>query len=502
MFQDQVNYIISKLHTSNGKLETYRDRKKFSKPWKDCVNDLQHAVAFLKTHQLQRGDHIGIIATNSYEWIMLDLACIAMGYTLIPFDPTVEHSTNERIQTFRLKLILSNLVKYIGNSKVYTLDEMLTHQGNDPVIPVQYEPTDELTWKFTSGTTQRPKAIAAMKQSVDAALSFVQDLFHHDAADRLLVFLPLHTYQQRYWIYSSILFEHDLLLVPKEYVFHSLQADQPTVIMGVPFFFETLQKNFLADLAEEAPISVEEKRERFLETLGGKIRYCWTGSAPISADTLAFYEEMQIPLYQGYGMNEVCIVSKNYPGQNKTGSAGKLLPGKSILFDQHHQLLVKSDYPVNTKYCYASEEDNLLTFLPDGYVATGDLGYIDEDGYLFINGRIKELIVLANAIKVHPAPIEKKMEQSPMIRHCVVYGDEHPYLVALVVPSSEQLEEQQLKEAIAGINEQLLPHERICKVFVCNQDFTYENNRLSAQNKLLRKKVLDEFRQTLENLYN
>lgn len=504
METEQLNKLIIKLRVCEAQLETYRNGKKSVVPWMHTWPDVARAIAFLQASHAHRGSRIGIIGYNAYEWVIIDLACLATGMVVIPFDPAVAHSTENLLQEYQLHLIVTNLEKYQQQPGVFSFETVLSYTATEPdpaFKPVQYQPTDELTWKFTSGTTQRPKAIAAMKQSVDAALTFVQQLFQHGPADKMLVFLPLHTYQQRYWIYSSILFDHDLILVPKEYVFHSLQADHPTVIMGVPFFFETLMKNFLADQAEEGPLPPAAVRERFATTLGGKIRYLWTGSAPIGAGTLTFYEEMGVPLFQGYGMNEVCIVAKNYPGHNKTGSAGKILPGKHIAFDDNNQLLIKSDYPVNTRYCRALEEDNRFTFLPDGYVATGDLGYVDEDGYLFINGRIKELIVLANAIKVHPTPIEKKVEGSPLVRHCVVFGDEHPFLVALIVPATPEVTAQQLKPEIASINENLLPHERICNFLITHEQFSHENNRLSAQNKLLRNRILNDFRPALENLY-
>ena len=504
MITDQLNILIYRLQLCESSLGTYRNGKKTVMKWKNTWPDVQRTVAFLQAKGLKQGDRIGIIGTNSYEWVIIDLACLCAGVVTIPFDPAVQHDVSYLIKDYQLLLIATNIKGYENEPGVAGFESIISYDStpmNAARLPVLYAPTDELSWKFTSGTTQRPKAIAAMKQSVDAALTVVQELFQHGPSDNLLVFLPLHTYQQRYWIYSSILFDHDLIIIPKDYVFHSLIADQPTVVMGVPFFYETLMKNFLADMEEEGISEGEIMRMRFREALGGRIRYLWTGSAPIGTNTLSFYEEMEVPLYQGYGMNEVCIVSKNYPGHNKTGSAGKILRGKHIAFDDNNQLLVKSDHPVNTRYCRSQEEDNKVTFLESGYVATGDIGYVDEDGYLFINGRIKELIVLANAIKVHPTPIEKKVEASPLVKHCVVFGDEHPFLVALIVPAFQAITASDLKPEIARINSGLLPHERICNFLITHETFTHENNRLSAQNKLMRHKILRDYQPELENLY-
>ncbi|MEO6230961.1 MAG: AMP-binding protein [Ferruginibacter sp.] len=502
---DKINLLISKLQDCKSNLETYQHGKKVVMPFKDMQPGILEVLAFFKTNNIKQGDKIGIIGTNTVEWVLIDLACIAAGVISVPFDPAVSYSIPELLAEFELPFILSNAAPYKNIDSVYQFEAVCKNQGVEAgakLAPVHYQPEDVLTYKFTSGSTQRPKVMGAMKQSVDAAITYVQEIFKHDSSDKVMVFLPLHTYQQRYWIYSAILFDFDIILVPKEYVFHSITIDHPTVIMGVPFFFETIMKNFLAELDTDEPLSDEMMKKEFLQQMGGKIRYLWTGSAPVGSDTLSFFEKMEIPVFQGYGMNEICIVAKNYFGNNKTGSVGKLLPGKEVKFDDNNQLLIKSKYPVNTSYYKAEKEDNDATFLADGYVATGDLGYLDEDGYLYINGRIKELIVLANAVKIHPAPVEKKIETSPFIKHCVVYGDEHPYLVALIVPAVADTDHRKIKEEIAKVNELLKPHERVCNFLIAGEEFGGDSTRLSAQNKILRNGIIRDYAAKLEQLYS
>ncbi|MEO8109090.1 MAG: AMP-binding protein [Ginsengibacter sp.] len=500
---DKLNKLIAKVKTCTSQLETYHAGKKNTVAFKDFYENIKPVLSFFEEKDLKPGDHVGILGTNGHGWVVIDLACIAYGITTIPLDPAIEYNVDEILEEFEMPFLLSNLEAYKGHASVYSFEEVCNHTVNDEIVinPFQYKPEDVLTYKFTSGSTQKPKVIGAMKQSVDAAITFVQEIMQHGKGDRVMIFLPLHTYQQRYWIYSAILFDFDIILIPKEYVFYSLQTTRPTVIMGVPFFFETVMKNFLAEMEDEEAMNEDDLKKAFQQQLGGKIRYLWTGSAPLGKDTLAFYEKMEVPLYQGYGMNEVCIVSKNYSGKNRRESVGKLLPGKKIKFDENNQLLVKSDYPVNYSYYKAEAEDNTATFLDDGYVATGDLGYLDEDGYLYINGRIKELIVLANAIKVHPSIVEKKMETSSHIKHCIVYGDDHPYLVALLVPESLGTDKADIKKEVARINEMLKPYERVCNFYIVPEDFSGKSNRLSAQNKLLRKNIINDYKEELEKLY-
>lgn len=502
---DKINLLINKLQDCKSNLETYQYSKKVVMPFKDMQPGILEVLAFFETNNIKLGDKIGIIGTNTVEWVLIDLACIAAGIISVPFDPAVRYNIPELLDEFELPFILSNAAPYKNIDSVYQFEAVCKNQTVDAgtkIIPVQYQPEDVLTYKFTSGSTQRPKVIGAMKQSVDAAITYVQEIFKHNSSDKVMIFLPLHTYQQRYWIYSAILFDFDIILVPKEYVFHSITIDHPTVIMGVPFFFETIMKNFLAELDPDKPLSDELMKKEFLQQMGGKIRYLWTGSAPVGSDTLSFFEKMEIPVFQGYGLNEICIVAKNYFGNNKTGSVGKLLPGKEAKFDENNQLLIKSKYPVNNSYYKAQKEDNDATFLADGYVATGDLGYLDEEGYLYINGRIKELIVLANGVKIHPAPVEKKIETSPLIKHCVVYGDGHPYLVALIVPAVADTDHSTIKAEIAKVNELLKPHERVCNFLIAGEEFGSDTTRLSAQNKILRNGIIKDYAVKLEKLYS
>ena len=501
---DKINKLINKLQTCTSQLETYQKGRKLTIPFKEMTSHIPAVIDFFNEKNIKEGDKVGIIGTNSADWVLIDFACVAAGIITVPFDPAIAYNIDELIEEFELPVILVNAGHYLSHPSVYSFDDAVKRSCDkkfNELRPVAYKPEDVLTYKFTSGSTQRPKVIGAMKQSVDAAITFVQQIFQHTSQDRLLVFLPLHTYQQRYWIYSAILFDFNIILIPKEYVFFCLQSEKPTVIMGVPFFYETLMKNFLAETESEELQNEKDLKEAFHKQLGGQIRYLWTGSAPLGKDTLSFYERMGIPLFQGYGMNEICIVSKNYFENNKTGSVGKLLPGKQIKFDENNQLLVKSDYPVNVSYYKACEEDNKATFREDEFVSTGDLGYMDEDGYLYITGRSKELIVLANAVKIHPAIVEKKMETSPAIKHCIVYGDDHPYLVALVVPQSSVVPYKELKEEIGKKNEELKPHERICNFFIVTEDFSGKSNRLSSQNKILRNNIINDYRKEIESLY-
>ena len=210
---------------------------------------------------------------------------------------------------------------------------------------------------------------------------------------------------------------------------------------------------------------------------------------------------MGIDIFQGYGMNEICILAKNYPNNNKLGSVGKLLPNKEVIFDTEGQILVKNHYEVNTQYYKSTVKDDEETFANDGFVRTGDLGFMDNEGYLYITGRKKSLIVLSSGKKIVPQKIEDKLCQSQFIKHSIVCGTDHPYLIAIIQPVSTNITAMELIGDIEAINKKLNSEERIYDFHIVEQPFTTENGMLTSQFKLRRNKILEKYHDQIEILY-
>jgi long-chain acyl-CoA synthetase len=230
------------------------------------------------------------------------------------------------------------------------------------------------------------------------------------------------------------------------------------------------------------------------QLFGARIRYLWTGSAPASADTLRFFTKLGMPIYEGYGLNETCIVSKNYPGASRVGSVGKVLPGKQVLLDADGVISIRSDHPVNRRYEYAPPGESERVFVADGVVRTGDLGYLDEDGFLFIRGRADDVIVLENGRKVIVRPLEEHMKTSPAIEECVVFCPTQTHLVAVVSPAGEPADHAAITAQLASTNARFGRDEQIRRVVVARSRFTVENDLLTSQFKPKRKSILAAYR--------
>ena len=413
-------------------------------PQRYSLADLERLVARVQTWLagmgLSRGDRVGILSRNRLEWVLLDLACLRMGLVTAGFEPEKFGGFTDLIATYGLSVLFHDepCAAARGPTAV-NIDAVATAAHAHPPstsVPVRHKLSDTVTIKFTSGSTGDSKGLAATVGSIDQSLNGVQAIFHHTAADRLFVFLPLSLLQQRYWIYSAIVFGHDAVVATPNLALEAVAREHPTVLMGVPAFYETLKARIEAVAEQEPGPTHEAIRAACRRVLGPSVRYLWTGSAPARADVLAFFDEVcGIPLFEGYGMNETCIVAKNHPGAHRRGSAGKPLPGMDVTIDPNGMIRVRSAHPVNTAYLFAPPGASARMFGPDGSVRTGDLGRFDADGFLWILGRADDVIVLEDGRNIMVRFVEEAISQHPAVGQVIVLGSGRPHLVALICPA-------------------------------------------------------------------
>jgi long-subunit acyl-CoA synthetase (AMP-forming) len=325
--------------------------------------------------------------------------------------------------------------------------------------------------------------------------------------------LPLSLLQQRYWVYSALYYGHSIVVSTYELAFQTLLQEDPSVVMGVPSFFDAAKRQIEVKIrlssshrdepgtSESLPSPDQEQRKLFARKVLGKgIRYLWTGSAPANPATLRFFFDCDMPIFEGYGMNETCIVTKNCPEATKIGSVGRPLRDKKVRIREDGMVIVSSHHPVNTRYLYAAAGESEKFFQPNGDVLTGDLGYIDDDGYLFIAGRADDVIALGNGKNVRVRPVEEKVKEHPGIEECVLYGAGRAYLIALISVTSNAVEAD-VKSHIDSVNSNSHPEERLGKVLICDERFTIENGFLTSQYKPRRKKIYEKYATAIEKLY-
>jgi long-chain acyl-CoA synthetase len=453
---------------------------------------------------VRAGDRIGVMAKNCIEWVILDLAILKLGAVVAGFE-TGRFEARSIIPLYGLKLMFvddgsDNATDTIALAAV--AGWALEQPGRQLTAPFHpgYSPDAICAIKFTSGSTGLPKGLEATVGSIDDSLTSVEELFGHGNRDNILVFLRLALLQQRYWIYSALAFGHDVTVTTMDEVLPVAQATGPTVIMGVPGFFENVRTK-IENAAGFNPRDIDARRETLQRRLGGRIRYLWTGSAPASRALLDFYNGCGVALFEGYGLNETCIVTKNCPGAFRIGSVGKLLPNKTVDFDADGIVIVGGDHPVNTHYSWCAPGDNEKMFLPDGRVKTHDIGYFDDDGYLYILGRVDDVITLNSGRNVLVRTLEERLREHPDVHECILYGTGKPFLTAIVSPAAPTVNETDLSRYIEEMNRTTLPEQHIRGLVIAAERFSIENGLLTSQFKPKRQDIHRLYAPQIESRY-
>ncbi|MGL4310647.1 MAG: AMP-binding protein [Paracoccaceae bacterium] len=449
-------------------------------------------AGFLLGLGLSRGDRVGICMANGPEWAMLDLACLRLGLVVAGFDP-VKFTPDAGLKArYRLGVLFADQpgADVIGR-------EVLANLPDSPIATLpawpDYHPADEVALKFTSGSTGEAKALAATFGSIGSSLAAVQQMFGHGRDDRLFVFLTLSLLQQRYWLYTALLHGCDLVIATPQTALFALRETRPTVIMGVPAFFETV-KSFIEAEVELNAAAVAEAAQT---VTGGRVRYMWTGSAPIRPTLLEWFDETAaLPLFEGYGMNETCIVTKNHPGAHRRGSAGRPVEGKQVWIGEDGVIRVRSRCPVNTVYAHAQPGASEQVFHGDT-VYTGDLGHIDADGFLWITGRADDVIVLENGRNIATRALEERALTCAGIMQCVIAGSGKPWLVALVCAGPDA----DLDAVRVAINRNAGPDTAVRHVLRMTVTPTEANGLLTSQGKPVRKAILARHQDEIEATY-
>ena len=328
----------------------------------------------------------------------------------------------------------------------------------------------------------------------------------------------------------------------------NLMETQPTYFPSVPRMFEKiytlatsnapdkdqleqavqvgLKVRQLQQDGQEVPAELQAGFDKAEEALyknvrglfGGKIRQCVTGAAPIASEILEFFYACGVPVMEGYGMTETStIATANTPEDHRFGSVGKFIPGVEGKVAEDGELLLRG--PNIFKGYYKNEEATNETIV-DGWLHTGDLGKIDEDGFVYIVGRKKDIIITAGGKNITPANLENGLKQNRWISQAVVVGDRRPYLVALItidpeeapafaeehgiavedIPESEQMRAE-VQSVVDEVNSKVGPVEQIKKFAILPQDLAQETGELTPTLKVKRNVVNEKYAGVVDSLY-
>jgi long-chain acyl-CoA synthetase len=253
---------------------------------------------------------------------------------------------------------------------------------------------------------------------------------------------------------------------------------------------------------------------------GGELKIPISGAAPLGKELAGFYDAIGMPLCEGYGLTEAGVAAFNPIDNPRVGSIGKALSGFEVRIADDGEVLLRS--PTLFSYYYGDPETT-AEVLRDGWLHTGDIARIDEEGFLHITGRKKEMIVSSTGKKIHPARVENLFKLEPLVNQILLVGDRLPYLTALFTVNTQVAETlkgmdglkgkpvaevvtsepvaQELRKAVKRVNRQLAPFEQIRRYRILERELTIENGELTATMKMRRAQVLENFKGHIEELY-
>lgn len=471
-------------------------------------------------------------------------------FAVVMDDTTVDHETH--VEVIKWSEFLSSGKQY------YELNKESVEKQHSSVSA-----DDLATIVYTSGTTGFPKGAMILHKNIYAVLEAMAQIISFDQTDVALSFLPLsHVYErvggQFMAIYNGVPFAYAESM---EAVATNIGEVKPTVLNAVPRFYEKVYQKIQSQIRQmpqtqqafvkwalaigtratkqrvekqvdlglwnqiyRAELRIADRLvfKKIRERLGGKLRLMTSGAAPLSNDVHLFFEAIGLSIIEGYGLTETCApLACNRPDDIKFRTVGKPLPGVSVKLAQDNELLVKG--PTVFHGYYKNDEATEAAFEGDWF-KTGDIASIDEEGYITITDRKKDIIITAGGKHVAPQMIENLYKGEALIAHTLAYGDRRKFLSAMFAVNrdglttfaqknkiefdsiAELIENEKVIEAIQSVvdekNEKLANYQRVKKFILLDRELSISENELTPTMKVKRKVVTEKFKDKLDRMYD
>jgi long-chain acyl-CoA synthetase len=507
--------LVAALPGKKGAIHTFERGKAVRYPFSVLHADVMRTREQLRNWGVTAGTRVGIYAPNSYQWLVHDLALIELRAISVPFtDDFAGRINQELLDTYNIALLLISQkdAKLFAPRPVHVA---FLDADNHNVRALERAPSgdadeaDQHSLVFSSGSAGGLKGLVISRKGVEATVPPVIEAIDMTAQDRLMLFLPLSNFQQRNMCYSALWYDFDVIITDYTQLFAAMPALNPTVLIAPPVLYQMMfteyEKNpgwkkalwsALGSVLSLLPSPLRQGLGRvlfrdFYKQFGSRIRVLVTGMAPIRRNMGRFFEKLQLPLCESYGMVEAGSITYRPASSREYGSVGKLLKGISVSFEPDGEIIVNRDTPMTLRYFQCAEGENERTFLGPGRVATGDMGKFDADGNLYLLGRKKELLITPGGLKVHPETIEQELNNSPDVAHSVICLKPHAThlscVVDLVPPGGAEARVRVTKFA------NNLPSAKKAAQFVevvfADEPFTRDNGMLRPNLKIDRKAI-------------
>ena len=526
----------------------YHGENRVTVRWETLGEEVQRTAAMLVQRGVQPGDSVVQVSENRYEWLVFDLAIQFCGAIHVPVHATLSAAqiAFQIVDSGAQLVVLASPDQYedllslmvdfpqLGgwiffdslphsspNENVYLHRELVSSLSSPEMAQVgtRRQPMsgeDVATILYTSGTTGEPKGVMLTHRNLLTNTLSILAANQQEPEDLRLSLLPWsHIFARTCDIYCWIASGCQLAIAEsRDKILDNCQEWKPTLLNAVPYFYDKLYRILSEQGAHKRTGSLKE-------ILGGEIRVCGSGGAALPSYIEEFFQRQQIVLLPGYGLTETSpVISISTLNANRPGTVGRPLRDIEIRISDEGEILTRGPHVMKGYYKNRVATDEIIR---EGWLHTGDLGTLSDDGYLTITGRKKEIIVLSTGKNVSPANLELKMMTAPLILRGFVLGDDQSFLAALIVPDPEVLRGEIFRRGIsvssprealshpevlemyqktlAQCLAELAPYEQIRKFRLLDRDFSMEKGELTPTLKLRRRVILKNFGKIIDAMY-
>ena len=489
----------------------------------------------LKSLGLKEKSHIGLVSKNCREWIIADLAITIAGYISVPFFPTLKsyeiqnllnfgdvdalfvgkvENWDEMKQGVPENLPIISFPHYKNHSKVDVGEKWFDFINRFDPQSDDFYPKNNDVWTiiFTSGTTGDPKGAVIKYKSLYNTKSVHEDYnplgIDEGGNNRFISYLPLNHIFERVCIeWTCLRYGGNLSFVESLESFgQNLSSVSPTAFQGVPRIYSKFQEKILLKIPQikltkllKIPVLSWIIKRKLKKSLGmSKAKVIISGAAALSVELIDWFKTIGVYITNGYGMTENCCVCTNLdPYQNHgKGSVGKISsPDVSLKTTSEGEICMKGPFLMD---CYYKNKEMTDSTLQNGWLHTGDKGFIDDDGYLYVTGRVKDIFKTSKGKYIEPAAIESKFGNVDEFSQICLVGLNCVQPLMLVVPTelaknNKEFTTSKISEILLDVNNDLDNYKKISKIIFVKEDWTPDNEMTTPTLKIKRAKIDEKF---------